>query len=117
MPHFLCTTCGTQYAATDQPPPSCAVCEEERQYVKPAGQLWTTHDALKRTHRNAIKAKEPGLIGVGVEPAFAIGQRALLLRSPGGNVLWDCVALLDPALVDMINALGGLSAVAISHPH
>ncbi len=34
-----------------------------------------------------------------------------------GNVLWDCVPLLDPALVEMVQALGGVSAIAVSHPH
>ena len=55
--------------------------------------------------------------GIGVEPSFAIGQRALLVRTPKGNVLWDCVPLLDPAVVEMVEALGGVSAIAISHPH
>src|SRR5262249_12209033 len=45
------------------------------------------------------------------------GQRALLLRTPAGNVLWDCVSLIDEAMVEIINALGGLKAIAISHPH
>jgi len=57
------------------------------------------------------------LYGVGVEPKFAIGQRALLVQAPSGNVLWDCVALLDEGIADTIRALGGLSAIAISHPH
>jgi hypothetical protein len=32
-------------------------------------------------------------------------------------VLWDCIALIDEATVDIVNAFGGLSAIAISHPH
>src|SRR5262249_31735510 len=44
-------------------------------------------------------------------------QRALFLRSPGGNLLWDCVPLLDGAVVEAVRALGGIGAVAISHPH
>jgi len=117
MPNFICTTCGTQYAEGGRQPAACAICTDDRQYVKVTGQEWTTHDDLLRTHRNSVRAEEPGLTGIGVEPAFAIGQRALLVRSPAGNVLWDCVPLLDPALVEMINAVGGVSAIAISHPH
>lgn len=117
MPHFLCTTCGTQFAKTDDVPPRCVICEDERQYVKITGQQWTTHERLRLTHRNTIRQIEPGLIGIGIEPTFAIGQRALFLRHPAGNILWDCVPLLDPALVEMVNALGGLKAIAISHPH
>jgi hypothetical protein len=33
------------------------------------------------------------------------------------NLLWDCVALLDDATADAIEARGGLAAIAISHPH
>jgi glyoxylase-like metal-dependent hydrolase (beta-lactamase superfamily II) len=50
-------------------------------------------------------------------PDFAIGQRALLVQTPGGNVLWDCISLIDPATVDLLNGLGGVAAIAISHPH
>jgi hypothetical protein len=34
-----------------------------------------------------------------------------------GNILWDCIALIDDATVDLVRALGGLNAIAISHPH
>jgi hypothetical protein len=117
MPNFICTTCGTQHAEGERPPPGCAVCQDDRQYVKVTGQQWTTLDTLRLTHRNSIRFEEPGLTGIGVEPHFAIGQRALLVRTTHGTVLWDCVPLLDPALVEMVKALGGLSAIAVSHPH
>jgi glyoxylase-like metal-dependent hydrolase (beta-lactamase superfamily II) len=117
MPNFICTTCGTQYAESDQPPSACTICQDERQYVKKSGQQWTTLDTLRLTHRNSIKFKEPGLIGVGIDPQFAIGQRALFLRTSKVNVLWDCLPLLDEAVVEAIQAMGGISAIAISHPH
>jgi hypothetical protein len=111
MPNFICTTCGTQYAEGDQPPAACAICQDERQYVKATGQQWTDLDRLRLTNRNSIQFKEPGLLGVGVEPHFAIGQRALFLRTPKANVLWDCLPLLDEALVEAAKAPGGTSAV------
>lgn len=117
MAFFICTTCGTQHAESEQPPVVCAVCQDDRQYVKATGQQWTTHDKLRMTNRNSIRFEEANLIGIGVEPQFAIGQRALLVRTPKGNFLWGCVPLLDPALVEMVKAVGGISAIAISHPH
>lgn len=114
---WICSACGTQFTSSAEPPERCSICTEPRQYVPDGGQRWTTMAALRSTHRNAFQRVEPGLCGIGTTPAFAIGQRALLLQCPGGNVLWDCVSLLDDATVDIINALGGLSAVAISHPH
>jgi glyoxylase-like metal-dependent hydrolase (beta-lactamase superfamily II) len=81
------------------------------------GQQWTTHDGLKRWHRNTLHSQGPGVIGIGVDPVVGIGQRALLLRGAGGNVLWDCIPLLDDSLAEMIRGLGGLRFIAISHPH
>ena len=117
MPNFICTTCGSQYAKSDQPPTACTICQDERQYVKATGQQWTTLDKLRLTNRNSLKFEEPGLIGVGIDPPFAIGQRALFLRTPKANVLWDCISLLDEAIVEAFKAMGGISAIAISHPH
>ena len=115
MPCFICTACGMQYAPSDKPPTQCLICEEERQYVPPRGQSWTTLEALSQSHLNALLEYEPDVLGIGT--GFAIGQRAILLRTSGGNVLWDCVATLDAATVTMIKGLGGISAIAISHPH
>ncbi len=117
MPRYICVTCGVQFAEGMDPPASCPICEDERQFVNPRGQTWTTPDALARSHRNVLRAEEPGLIGIGMEPSFAIGQRALLVRTPDGNVLWDCTSLLDGAVVEAVQAMGGLAAIAISHPH
>jgi hypothetical protein len=64
-----------------------------------------------------VREEEPGLTGLGCEPSFAIGQRSLLVETPSGNVLWDCISLLDDELVRAVEARGGLAAIAISHPH
>ena len=117
MPHYICTTCGTQFAETAQPPERCAICEDERQFVGWGGQAWTTLDELQRSHVNSVRLEEAGLFGIGVEPAFAIGQRALLVTRPEGNVLWDCIPRIDDGLIQMIRGIGGIAAIAISHPH
>ncbi|CAH2601210.1 MBL fold metallo-hydrolase [Rhodovastum atsumiense] len=117
MAAFICVTCGTQFPPADAPPDTCPICSDERQYVGPGGQRWTTPDALRATHFNAWRLLEPELFGLGTMPAFAIGQRALLLRTPGGNVLWDCLSLLDDATMEIVAALGGIAAICISHPH
>jgi glyoxylase-like metal-dependent hydrolase (beta-lactamase superfamily II) len=68
-------------------------------------------------HRNSWQQFEPDLFGIGTTPDFAIGQRALLLRTPAGNFLWDCISLLDDTTVALVKSLGGLRGIAISHPH
>ena len=117
MNNYICMTCGVQYAETEGPPAHCPICEDERQYIGPNGQRWTTLQELRADHRNSISEDEPGLTGITTEPAFAIGQRARLVRSSGGNVLWECTSLIDDETVKTVQKLGGISAIAISHPH
>jgi hypothetical protein len=117
MQAYICVTCGTQFSPTEGEPAACPICDEYRQFVPPSGQAWTTHGALARRHCNCFQQHEPGLIGIGTVPTFAIGQRALLLVTDEGNVLWDCISLLDDATIAIVKALGGLIGIAISHPH
>ncbi len=117
MPNYICVTCGTQFAESSSPPSRCPICEDERQYIGANGQQWTTLAQLQQDHHNVIKNHEPNLTGVGTEPRFAIGQRGLLIQTANGNLLWDCITLLDDTTIDAIQALGGIAAIAISHPH
>src|SRR5437764_349938 len=118
MEHWICTTCGTQFAATETPPDACPICCDQRQYIGDEGQKWTTLAAMQEdNYHNTLKEYEPHLTGIGTVPTFAIGQRALLLQTDAGNVLWDCISLLDDDTVAAIQQLGGLKAIAISHPH
>ena len=117
MDRYICVTCGTQFAETAREPEHCPICDDERQYIGFGGQRWTTLAAMRRDYHTVIKPVEPGLTGIGVAPAFAIGQRALLVQSPGGNVLWDCISTIDEPTIAAVRALGGIAAIAISHPH
>ncbi|MBA3258988.1 MAG: MBL fold metallo-hydrolase, partial [Gemmatimonadales bacterium] len=117
MPNFICTTCGTQYPEAVLPPEDCVICTEERQYVGWKGQRWITLEELRATHRNRLETEGHGLVGIGTEPGFAIGQRALHFTTPSGGILWDSISLVDDATVAAVHALGGVRAMAISHPH
>jgi hypothetical protein len=110
---YICITCGTQFAPSAAAPQRCPICLDERQWVAYAGQQWTTPDALRSKHHARIEEVEPGLLGIGMDPSFAIGQRALLVD----GLLWDCIALLDDEIEERVRAAGGIDTIAISHPH
>jgi len=117
MPVHICKECGTSFPDSPSPPACCPICEDDRQYVPRTGQAWTTPDALSAKHVNTWRRLEPNLFEIHTQPDFAIGQRALLIQTPGGNYLWDCIALIDDATIELIKGLGGLAGIAISHPH
>ena len=115
---YLCVTCGTQYPVEDAPPAHCPICEDDRQYVNRQGQQWTTLARLHAgAHTNAFTERIPGVTSIATEPKVGIGQRAYLLQTPAGNLLWDCLAYLDDATIAEIQRRGGLAAIAVSHPH
>ncbi len=116
MPLFTCFQCGAQFPEAAQPPACCPICEDERQFVHWGGQQWLTREELAAAHA-IVWRDDLGLVGFGLEPGFAIGQRALLLGEADGCVMWDCIPLATDAAVDHVRSLGGLKAIAISHPH
>jgi len=112
----ICATCGNHFG--DDRPDVCAVCADERQWVPPGGQRWTTLAELAAAgHRSDVREVEPGLVGIGADPPVAIGQRSLLVTTPAGNLLWDPSGFIDDAAVAAVRSLGGLSFVTASHPH
>ena len=117
MPVHICRECGTSYPQAALAPVTCRICQDERQYVPRTGQAWTTRAELAEERVNSWRRLEPDLFEIHTRPDFAIGQRALLVRTPAGNFLWDCIALLDSATVELVREMGGLAGIAISHPH
>ncbi|MGE5292564.1 MAG: MBL fold metallo-hydrolase [Micromonosporaceae bacterium] len=112
----ICATCGNHYPAAH--PAVCVICADERQWVPPAGQRWTTlHELGEAGHRSDVREVEPGLLGIGVSPPFAIGQRALLVQTSAGNLLWDPPGFLDDQGIQQVRQAGGIRAVTASHPH
>ncbi|KAK9719356.1 hypothetical protein K7432_004859 [Basidiobolus ranarum] len=113
----MCATCGTQYPSATQE--ECLICLDERAAVPPTGQAWTTLDQVRKNHRNEVIPFEndPRLHSVVSKPPFAIGQRGIVIQTPKGNVMWDCITLIDEETRVNINKLGGLKAIIISHPH
>jgi hypothetical protein len=114
--NWICVTCATQFADSTEPPDRCPICVDERQYVGHGGQRWTTLEELARDHRCEVR-EDAGMLGIGVEPSLAIGQRLLLVETGVGNVLWDMIPLVDEAALEAVRARGEVRAIAISHPH
>ncbi|KAJ4195602.1 hypothetical protein NW755_001763 [Fusarium falciforme] len=117
---LVCVTCGTQFPTADRSKvKTCHICDDPRQFVPPSGQSFSTLEELGKTHRNEFTPcpADPRLTFISSTPKLAIGQRAILIQTPEGNILWDCISLLDEETISKIQALGGLRAMVISHPH
>ena len=115
--HKICNTCGTWYRLQDVQDNRCRICDDDRQYVPEGGQAWINPGDLRRHRSVQIKEVSDHVYELTVLPSFGIGQRAFLILSDKGNILWDCIPLLDEGAKAFIQTKGGLKAIAISHPH
>ena len=112
----VCCTCGTQFPPSEGPPETCAICLDERQYVGWRGQRWTSVSDL--AERSVIRFEDAtGVMTLVQDPSFAIGQRAFLIPHRGSHVMWECLSTVTDEAVERIETMGGVSAIAISHPH
>ncbi|MGZ4254943.1 MAG: hydrolase [Solirubrobacteraceae bacterium] len=112
---WICETCGVEHAeAIDV----CAICDDERQWVPPDGQRWTTLEELARSgRRTKLSELEPDLYGITIEPQVGIGQQAHLVTTPQGSLLWDPTGYVDDDIVSRVRELGEVLAITSSHPH
>lgn len=112
---WICTTCAVEHADQIE---VCRICADERQWVPESGQQWTTLDELAMSGRRVEVAElEPDLFGITSVPDTGIGQHTKLVRTPGGNLLWDPIGYLDAEAVRQVRAQGDVVAIAASHPH
>lgn len=115
---YICQLCGAHFPPGPRPS-VCPICEDVRGlgFTPRGGARILTLEELQRSHRLELREEEPGLMGIGMTPSFSAGQRALIVETSQGNVLWDCLALIDDEGVAAVEKLGGLVAIALSHPH
>jgi glyoxylase-like metal-dependent hydrolase (beta-lactamase superfamily II) len=71
----------------------------------------------RKGYRNQIRVEERNLISIITKPEFAIGQQAYFVKTQEGNLLWDCIPFIDEETIRTIRSHGGISAIAVSHPH
>jgi len=114
---FICVNCGLQHDSIASVPPRCLNCSDERESMTHKPQRWTTLGEMHGQYRNVFSPLGEGVTGLVTSPAFGIGPEVFLIQTAAGNVLWDCFAYLDEATIQQITAMGGLSAIVISHPH
>lgn len=115
---WSCATCGIEHPDTENAPAVCAICSDERQFVPATGQRWTAQAQMAAEgYRTSVEELEGDLYALTVEPELAVGQRGLIVRTPGGNLLWEPPGYLDQEAIEAVRDLGGLTAVSASHPH
>lgn len=124
MPTWICTGCGIEHADSARRPPengcvltSEVVAIEERGDLPPHG-TWTTLEELAaQPHHTEHVDHGRGVHSLRRAPRFAIGHRSFLVQTARGNLLWDAPSYLDEAVLALVRGLGGVAAIAASHPH
>jgi hypothetical protein len=124
MTTWICDGCGVEHADSDVRPPenSCVfasevVAIEERGDLPPHGTWTTLAELAAQPHQTEHVDHRRGVHSLRREPRFAIGHRSFVVQTGRGNLLWDAPAYLDDDIVALVHGLGGVAAIAASHPH
>ncbi|RKP06102.1 hypothetical protein THASP1DRAFT_32072 [Thamnocephalis sphaerospora] len=129
----LCAGCGVQYdlMPADQSPPACLHCLTAFRAEDAAKQIarWTTLRNISiEDRRNIFETDvwtDPDTLTLSTQPALGTEKRAILLRTPLGSVLWDCMGYFDEATACSIEQrkhsqvssdTPALVAIVLSHP-
>jgi glyoxylase-like metal-dependent hydrolase (beta-lactamase superfamily II) len=115
--NWICVHCGLQHDAQESPPARCLNCSDKRESMTHKLPRWTTLAEMAGKYSNVFTPLGDGVTGICTAPPFGIGPEVFFIQTATGNVLWDCVAYLDHDTLGQIQALGGISAIVISHPH
>src|SRR5829696_6455518 len=100
MTIHLCATCAVETDDARSADQVCPICADERQYLPPGGQRWTTVEELVADgHALEWFEVEPDLIALVATPKVGIGQQTMLVRTDEGNLLWDPPGLITDEAV------------------
>ncbi|AJT41459.1 MBL fold metallo-hydrolase [Psychromicrobium lacuslunae] len=114
----LCETCGVEHSSETLKAGDCKICQDDRQYLPRSGQSWVTlADLVSREQQMEFAEVHPRIWEIQPTPRMGIGQHSILLRTSAGNLLWDPPAFIDAASIARVEELGGIAAIASSHPH
>lgn len=113
---WLCATCGVERGSAPGERAVCPICADERQYLPAGGQRWIRLADLA-DHRVEVAEREPDLLTLDVEPRAGIGQTALIVRTPAGALMWDCVGFVSDDAVARVRDVADVRWIATSHPH
>ncbi len=117
MPFWICEQCGAQFSESIEPPSSCPICEDERQFVNWKGQTWLTREELATASQSSPGATISAFpVSASNHPLRSASARCCSAKRDG-CVMWDCVPLATSEAVQYVRSLGGLKAIAVSHPH
>ena len=114
---WICRLCGVEAGPSEAPPPACPICLDLRVNAPVSKMGWRRGSKLSQSRTIEIVELEPDLWSLTAHPQISFGHQALLVRSNDGNLLWDALSVITPAAVGAVRDLGGLDAIAISHPH
>lgn len=115
---WICKACGVEHGDAEVPPLNCRICDDERQFVPPTGQEWTTYEEMQKNGAaGSIALVELGMHRIRVEPHVGIGQQSMLISTEAGNMLWEPTSYVDDRTIEMVRQLGGVAAISSSHPH
>ncbi|MBV9078878.1 MAG: hypothetical protein JO048_15545, partial [Methylobacteriaceae bacterium] len=115
LPAFLCDNCG-YWQRHFEPPHVCPLCLDARHVVPQTGWRFHTLAEAEAAFPCHSAELEDGVWRFWNDPVSGIGPSSYLVRTEGGNLLFEGCAVFSGAALDHIASLGGVQVLSASHP-
>jgi len=112
---FACANCG--FWQRHFAPPDCPVCTDVRNDLPEDGWRFLPESDVAATHDGAAREVAPGLWAFTTTPALGLGGTGWLIVRDGGNIAFEAAPYYSDAMLEQIEALGGIAFLAASHAH
>jgi glyoxylase-like metal-dependent hydrolase (beta-lactamase superfamily II) len=112
---FACANCG--FWQHHFAPPDCPVCTDVRNDLPADGWRFLPEADVAATHDGDAREVAPGLWAFTTRPALGLAGTGWLIVRDGGNIAFEAAPYYSDAMLDRIEALGGIAYLSASHAH
>lgn len=112
---FACANCG--FWQKHFAPPDCPVCTDVRNDLPEDGWCFLPEAEVAATHDGAARQVATGLWAFTTSPALGLAGTGWLIVRDGGNIAFEAAPFYTEAMLDRIEALGGIAFLSASHAH
>ncbi|MGF1502763.1 MAG: MBL fold metallo-hydrolase [Paracoccaceae bacterium] len=118
LKHYACANCGHwQIWFADREPLGCPICMDTRNALPEDGWDFKTEAFAETTFTTSWRQVDDDLWAFTARPKFGLGATGWLTTRDDGNVMFESCPWYSADALEQIRSLGGIRALAASHPH
>ena len=115
LSYYACANCG--FWQRHFAPPDCPVCTDTRNDLPEDGWRFLPEEEVRTTYTGAWAQVADDLWAFTTQPDLGLAGTGWLITRPEGNIAFEAAPYYSDAMLEQVQALGGVALLAASHAH